>query len=67
MAFRVIDGAVYWASVRLSQASVEDLLDLFEREGDQPEARAAFNELYEAHVKTGGIPRVSSLARREAA
>lgn len=51
--------AVFWASVRLSPESCEDLLDVFEREG----AAGAFNSLYAAHMAAGGIPRCSSLGR----
>lgn len=66
--FPVSDGSVWWGTFRLSERDREDLLSFFERHGDQPEARRAWLDLHEAHVKAGGIERVSSLScKREAA
>lgn len=45
--------------VRLSPQSVEDLLNIFQRENEH----AAFNALHDAHKRAGGIPMVSSFRR----
>lgn len=50
------ENAVYWQTVRLTDEACEKLLDLFEGLG---EARV-FNELYDQHLKAGGIPRVTN-------
>lgn len=43
--------------IKLTDASVEQLLDVFDRE----EAVKRFNELYEAHQAVGGLSRCTSL------
>jgi hypothetical protein len=59
--FTVSRGSVYWNKVCLSERDAERLLDLFQDLGDQPEARTAFLDLYEAHLAAGGIERCTSL------
>ncbi len=56
-AFTADRDQVFWGSVALSPQSIEDLFGIFIREG----CAAAFNELHEAHMKAGGIPRMSNL------
>lgn len=51
------ENAVFWQSTRLSPESCETLLDIFDREG----AVRPFLELYDAHLKAGGIARITSL------
>lgn len=59
-AFIVSEGAVWMVGkhkpARLSEPLVERLLDVFD-EADAPEQ---FNELFDAYVRTGGVPRCSS-------
>lgn len=43
--------------VRLQPEQCEGLLDIF----DRAEAVTPFNDLWDAHVANGGLPRVSSL------
>jgi hypothetical protein len=64
MTFQAINGEVYWLAptpVRLGVYEVETLLALFDRE----RAVRPYLDLHEAHVKAGGVERVSS-NRREA-
>lgn len=50
-------GQVFWGPVLLSQASVDGLLTIFEREG----AVRLWIELDEANVAAGGIASVTSM------
>lgn len=60
MTFLAWDGTVlltgHGRPVRLSPESVDQLLSIFDAEG----AAEQFNDLYQAHINAGGIPRVSS-------
>ncbi len=56
-AFTADRDQVFWGSVALSPQSIEDLFDIFIREG----CITAFNELHDAHVAAGGIERPSGL------
>lgn len=58
--FTPADGAVYMGPARLSEASVNAILDVFEAE-DCP---TLFNELYEAGQVAGFIPRVSTFTTK---
>lgn len=49
-----------YGPVRLTEAMREGLLDIFAG-ADGPGAARLYNSLHEAHVATGGIPRVTSL------
>ena len=60
-AFLAIGSDVVWVTpggpLSLSPESVEDLLTVFDREG----CAKAFNDLHQANIAAGGIPRCSSM------